>query len=114
MNLGRDLQRLYGVLTVAWIAAILATVPSYRLKFWSIQIPRSVLSYQSYDPVRSALNSFKFWVLFGILPNPSLNSRFQKFAWLASIIILLPAIGYAMLFYFVPWISRGLRLAKQI
>jgi hypothetical protein len=114
MNPWRDLQRLYIVLTVAWIAAILAVVPSFRIKFWSIQVPKGVLSAQMYDPVRNALNSFQFYILFHVLPNPSLNSRLQKFAWLASSLILLPAAGYAILFCFVPWIYRGLGLAKQI
>jgi hypothetical protein len=113
MEYGRGLQRIYAVLTVAWIATILAVVPSYRLKFWSIQIPQGVLTVQLYDPVKHALNSFQFYILFHILPNPSLNSRFQKFAWLVNILILLPAIGYSMLFYFVPWIYRGLRPASQ-
>ena len=112
MDHRRALQRGYSMLTVAWIATVLAVVPSYRLKFWSAQIPGATLSYQLYDPVRNALNLFRAYILFHVLPNPSLNSPLQKFAWLASILILLPVIGYAVLFYFFPWIYRGLRPAS--
>jgi hypothetical protein len=37
MNYRRGFQRLYAVLTVAWVALLLFALPSDRLKFWSMQ-----------------------------------------------------------------------------
>ena len=42
-------------------------------------------------------------------PLPNAESRWIKFLWLAAVLFLPPAIGYAMLFYVLRWIYRGFR-----
>ena len=114
MNYRRGLQRLYAALTVAWVSAMLLTLPPDRIKAWSVPSngpsPTEFLGFERDHPMRYAVDLF----LINNLPNPSWNSRLQKFTWLICILAVPPVLGYAILFGVAPWVYRGFKPATHI
>jgi hypothetical protein len=133
MNYRRGLQRIYAVLTVAWIAGALFVLPAERLNFRSIEQPPEVaafirdfgeaslwkapLGYERYKPIN----------LPDVLPAEFFQRRdaavaaqeraeqsgprfrAAKALWLFGVLLLPPLLGYALLFGVIPWIYRGFR-----
>ena len=42
-----------------------------------------------------------------------IESRFQRFLWLLSLLLLPPALGYAAFFDVAPWIFQGFKSPKR-
>jgi hypothetical protein len=107
MNYRRGLQRVYAVLTVVWIAAVLFVIPPDRLRVWSGEL-ESIDDFMAFGrdhPIRNTL----FFILVNNFPNPHYDSRLEKCAWLATTLFLPPILGYLLIFYVGPWIYRGFR-----
>jgi hypothetical protein len=188
MNYRRGFQRIYAVLTVAWVAVVLLVLPADRLNFlrqgdtnnhegpvvdsvtWTSERTREIdftirgRNFQSgclvliaqYTEASGwkyreslqprATTAHQLSVRYSGLPenedmavveNPDqrmsrpvafliaaeqpkwesfynhitltvpIESRLQRFLWLLGLLMLPPAFGYAVLFYFAPWIFRG-------
>ena len=99
MNYRRGLQRVYAVLTVAWVAIILLVVaPSFQFRRWSGAWESTYDHFPSSDPPTKI-----YLQQFGLLPLHS---------WLLAIGIALipPLIGYWLWFHVSRWVYRGFRL----
>ena len=146
MNYRRGFQRVYAVLTVAWIGVLLLALPADRVKFWqkqqgeasladvdlgksgiAITAPPSTLTdadiaARDKSPTENApppLPKGAVPLPPGFTPVPAdsfvpdepaaVESRTQKFLWLASVLFGPPLAGYAAIFMVIPWIFRGFR-----
>jgi hypothetical protein len=122
MKYRRGLQRIYAVLAVGWIAAVLITQPPDRLKFWQVTpMPTLEDLEKSFTlPPEAGLgpgdsNSGSFiWNSDWKVLEPQPASRTQKALWLARVLLVPLALGYVVTFFAIPWIYRGFRQAKQI
>ena len=129
MNYRHGFQRVYAVLTVVWIMAVLVFAPSQRLRFWKVdQItgvqelmkdpkfqelapsaqkealaeidPRfAQLSEESYLPFRERMKEV----------TPQRYVRLKQLLWLLGVIVLPPAAVYVISVYLVPWIYLGFK-----
>ena len=127
MNYRRGFQRVFAVVTVVWVVAVLLFAPSERLRFWKVdQItqvqelmtdpkfqgldlsaqkealaeidPRfAQLSDESYLPFRERMQ--------GIVPPRYV--RIKQFFWLTGVIVLPPVAVFVVFVYVAPWIYRG-------
>jgi hypothetical protein len=129
MNYRRGFQRVYAVLTVVWVIAVLLFAPSQRLRFWKVdQITQvqelmSDPKFQERDPSaqREALAEIdpRFAQLSdeSYLPfrdrmkevTPPRYVRLKQLLWLLGVIILPPAALYVISVYLVPWIYLGFK-----
>jgi hypothetical protein len=129
MNYRCGLQRVYAVLTTAWIIALLFILPADRLKFWQADqwetladhaVPMSAAAASpqpkssgqpdiDYDALAKRAISETSQVKFAATPSSWDQSRTHKFLWLMSFLMLPPAVGYAALFLVIPWVYRGFR-----
>ena len=115
MNYRRGSQRLYVVMTGAWIGLLLLALPSYRVRFWVAPI-----DYGKYGVVTTPTGDwFKDNAPKSIVtqnpdsfePDPPTisDSRVGKALWLLVVTLGPPAMGYIVVFVVVPWIFRGFR-----
>ena len=130
MNYRRGLRRAYAVLTATWVAVLLFTLPSDRLKFWSappqnVKVtnrfgdepipppPPSGVRFQEEqhsDSFQEAARSgdWNIWTRDG---EPA--TRVQKVLWLAGVLFIPPVFGYIAIFFMIPWVYRGFRPSEQ-
>lgn len=134
MNYRRGFQRIYAVLTVAWVAGVLLILPANRVNFWRkwdiwdqvAALPCTVDAPCSDQELKSPwiaarmdqearLSEQAKWKTFYeyITLSVPIESRVQRFLWLLSLLLLPPAFGYTVLFYAAPWIFRGFKSSKQ-
>jgi hypothetical protein len=118
MNYRRGFQRVYAVLTVARVAAVLLTQPHDRLEFWQVTPVPTFEEFKKSFPVpaevKFSANSAVAWDSDWKVLEPQPVSRTQKVLWLAQILLIPPAFGYLIAFFLIPWIYRGFRPATHI
>jgi hypothetical protein len=128
-------QRLYAVLAIAWVAALLFVLPSGRVSFWVADHPvassaitkRIASNGKTYvfpldatkDEIQELVGLSVAWAE---VPNGDwqhetksdnrpepLSPRPGQALWLAGVLFVPPMLGYATIFLLIPWIYRGFR-----
>jgi hypothetical protein len=103
MNYRRGFQRVYAILAVAWVVAILLTQPHDRLKFWQATPIPTFEEFQKSFPappeVKFDANSAVVWDSDWKVLQPQPASRTQKILWLAQILLIPPVFGYLIAFF---------------
>jgi hypothetical protein len=141
MTYRRGFQRIYAVLTVAWIAGILLFLPTDRLDFWRkwdmfdqfaahpCATPAEIFNDQQaqrktelppcteqevHQMLEQALKHAEkpTWIYEHITLAVPIESRFQRFLWLLCLLMAPPAVGYVVLFYVAPWVFRGFKISR--
>ncbi len=128
MNYRRGFQRIYAVLTVAWIVAVLLILPPDRWNFWrtwdafdelelhpcvgpcsaeELKQPwiAAILDREARLAIQPKWKTFGEYITLSV----PVESRVQRFLWLFGLLVLPPAMGYAVLFLLAPWIFRGFK-----
>lgn len=105
MNYRRGLQRLYAVLAITWVAAILlfATRDRPTHTDW-IEVPDSQLKGDVFDQVAAEYKRDH------TPPEPEELVRYWSVQ--GTIAVGPPAVGYLLLFVVLPWIYRGFNPGK--
>src|SRR5208283_55834 len=130
VNYRRGFQRLYILASIVWIVALLFVLPHDRLSFWSVakksplvvdpsQVDDPWNGYDAKkdlgnDPVVPVPPPPPGSIPIGDQKVPDSTSRTQRTMWLASALFGPPALGYAAIFFVIPWVCRGFRPVLQI
>jgi hypothetical protein len=99
MNFRRGFQRVYAVLTVAWVGVMLFVIPSHRLRFWTPDTDYDALLPPP-PPGYTIISSPDS-------PKITGAGRVEKSVWLFEVMALPPIAGYLLIFLVAPWIYRG-------
>src|ERR1035437_4538673 len=108
MNYRRGLQRVYVVLTVAWIAVVFFTIITDRWEPWSHLKPLpagwSFAPAQTYEFAPSELRPI-------INPEEYLahERARERWEWAVGLTLIVPTALYLPLFHIYRWIYRGFR-----
>jgi hypothetical protein len=142
MNYRRGFQRIYAVLTLAWVAGTLVFLPTDRLDFWrKWDMLDQIAAHPCATPAEiwndeqahretemppcteQELNRMveeevkhaekPTWIYRHVTLAAPIESRVQRFLWLLSLLLGPPTFGYAALFYLAPWICRGFKSPKR-
>ena len=107
MNYRRGLQRLYAVLTVAWIALVLFTVLPGRWRPW--------LAFSQWQSELHPYTQGGTGSLEDIdLPATARLEIHTRRLWAVGLSIGPPLIAYLLLFYVAPWLYHGFRSGTHI
>ena len=120
MNIRRGFQRVYGLLTVAWIALVIFMVLSNRwiCEPWWRVLPISYdtfynnLTEQAGLPPNAKVEEMPSVFInryFQIMGDINDHLRAKKAIWIAALSLPLPIFGYLLLFGALPWIYRGFK-----
>jgi len=105
MNYRRDFQHIYAALTVAWIVIVLTNEVRYRphhvdLDAVAQDIRAATVRDRSGPFIRQAIEKHTG------PPTPAQRIRYWGIG--SAVTLLLPVVGYTLLFMVVPWAYRGL------
>ena len=134
MNYRRGFQRIYAMLTLAWIAILLLNLPSDRWDFWRkwdifdqvAAHPCAVEGHCSEEELKfpwiaarvdqeARLREQPKWKTLSeyITLSVPVESRVARFLWLVDLLLLPPTLGYTAFFIMAPWIYRGFKSPRQ-
>jgi hypothetical protein len=110
MNYRRGFQRIYGVLVITWIVALLYLMPAERVNVWrQVAVVRQGNLMANVPPPPKGYEKYVDVSVDTPTHVGQETSRSQKALWLAGVLFAPPVLGYVAGFLMVPWVYRGFR-----